>query len=61
MNEWLDSQKKINSDFQSLLKERIEKANPRRKLSAEETKRLFANALILLSFNSSLRMHKLRD
>ena len=40
MNEWLDSQKKINSDFQNLLKERLEKANPRRKLTTEETKRL---------------------
>ena len=40
MSEWLDSQKKSNSDFQKLLKERIEKANPRRKLSAEETIRL---------------------
>ena len=40
MSEWFDSQKKTNSDFQKLLKERIEKSNPRRKLSAEETKRL---------------------
>lgn len=40
MSEWLDSQKKINSDFKKLLKERIEKANPRRKLTTEETKRL---------------------
>ena len=40
MSEWLDSQKKINSDFKKLLKERIEKANPRRKLTTEETKHL---------------------
>ena len=40
MSEWCDSKKKINSDFKKLLKERIEKGNPRRKLSAEETKRL---------------------
>ena len=40
MNEWLDSQKKTNSDFRKLLKERIEKANPRRELTAEEAKRL---------------------
>lgn len=40
MSEWLDSQKRTNSDFQKLLKERIEKANPRRELTAEETKRL---------------------
>ena len=32
--------KKINGDFQKLLKERIDKANPRRTLTAEETKRL---------------------
>ena len=40
MNEWLDSQKKTNSDFRKLLKERIEKANPRRKLTTEENNRL---------------------
>ena len=28
--------KETNSDFQKLLKERIEKANPRRKLSAQK-------------------------
>ena len=40
MSEWLDNQKKTNSDFRMLLKERVEKANPRRKLTTEETKRL---------------------
>jgi hypothetical protein len=40
MSEWYDSQKKANIDFQKLLKERIEKANPRRELTAEETNRL---------------------
>jgi CHAD domain-containing protein len=40
MSEWLDNQKKQSSNFRKLLQERIEKANPRRKLSAEETKRL---------------------
>ena len=40
MSEWYDNQKKPNSNFHKLLKERIEKANPRPKLSAEETKRL---------------------
>jgi hypothetical protein len=40
MSEWCDSQKKINSDFKKLLKERIEKAYPRRELTAEENKRL---------------------
>ena len=40
MSEWFDSQKKTNGDFRKLLQERIEKANPRRELTAEENKRL---------------------
>ena len=40
MSEWLDSQKKPASNFRKLLQERIEKANPRRNLTAEEGKRL---------------------
>ena len=40
MSEWYDNQKKLNSNFRKFLNERIEKANPRRKLTAEETKRL---------------------
>ena len=40
MSEWLDSQNKSSSNFRKLLQERIEKANPRRKLTAEEAKRL---------------------
>ena len=40
MSEWFDSQKKTNSDLQKLLKERIDKAYPRRELTTEETKRL---------------------
>jgi tetratricopeptide (TPR) repeat protein len=40
MSEWYDSQKKPNSNIRELLKERIEKTNPRRELNAEETKRL---------------------
>ena len=40
MSEWFDSQKKTTSDFRKLLKERVEKANPRRELTAEETYRL---------------------
>lgn len=40
MSEWYDNQKKPSSNFRKLLKERIEKSNPRRKLSTEETKRL---------------------
>ena len=40
MSEWYDSQKKPSSNFRKLLQERIEKANPRRNLTAEEAKRL---------------------
>jgi len=40
MSEWFDSQKKPNSNLRKLLQERIEKANPRRKLTVEEAKRL---------------------
>ena len=40
MSEWYSSQKKPSSDFRKLLQERIEKANPRRELLAEEEKRL---------------------
>ena len=40
MSEWFDSQKKPSSNFQALLKESIEKNNPRRTLTAEESKRL---------------------
>ena len=40
MSEWLDNQKKPNSNFRELLQERIEKVNPRHKLTAEESKRL---------------------
>ena len=40
MSEWIDSQRKLNNTFLQLLHERNEKANPRRILSAEETKRL---------------------
>ena len=40
MGEWLNNQKKSSGNFPKLLHERIEKANPRRKLTAEETKRL---------------------
>jgi hypothetical protein len=40
MSEWLDNQTQSNSNFQKLLKERIEKTNPRRTLTAEESNRL---------------------
>ena len=40
MSEWYDSQKKPNGDFRKLLQERIEKANPRCKLTTDEAVRL---------------------
>ena len=40
MSEWYYNQKKPNSNFRHLLQERIEKVSSRRKLTAEETKRL---------------------
>ena len=40
MSEWYDSQKKPSGDFYKLLQERLDKANPRRKLSAKEERRL---------------------
>tara|TARA_B100001248_G_scaffold149954_1_gene112463 strand:+ start:1029 stop:1442 length:414 start_codon:yes stop_codon:yes gene_type:complete len=40
MSEWYDSQMKLSSNFRQLLQERTDKANPRRKLTSEEAKRL---------------------
>ena len=40
MSEWLDIQKQSSSNFRKLLQERMEKANPRRELTAVENKRL---------------------
>jgi len=40
VGEWLDNQKKPSSNSRQLLQERIEKKNPRRELTAEESKRL---------------------
>ena len=40
MSEWYDSQKTPNSDFRKLLQERIDRANPRCTLTAEEQKQL---------------------
>ena len=40
MSEWYDNQKQSSSNLPQLLQERIEKTNPRRDLTAEETKRL---------------------
>ena len=40
MSEWYYNQKKPNSNFRKLLQEKVDKENPRRKLTAEEAKRL---------------------
>ncbi len=40
MSECLDNQKQSSSNIIKLLQERIEKDNPRRELTTEETKRL---------------------
>ena len=40
MSEWYKNQNKSCGNFSQLLQERIEKANPRRELTADETKRL---------------------
>jgi hypothetical protein len=40
MSVWHDNQNKSNSNFRKLLQERIDKANPRRTLTAEEERRL---------------------
>ena len=40
MSEWHDNQKKPSGNFRKLLQERIEKVNPRHKLTTSETKRL---------------------
>ena len=40
MSEWFDNQKQSISSIRQLLKERIDKANPRRNLASEEEKRL---------------------
>ena len=40
MSEWYDNRQKPNSNFRKLLQERLDKANPRCTLTAEEQKRL---------------------
>ena len=40
MSEKIDNQKQSRSNFRKLLQERMDKLNPRRELTTEETKRL---------------------
>jgi len=48
MSEWYDSQKNTNGDFRKLLQERIEKANPRHELTAEEARRMAKEKSLVL-------------
>ena len=47
MSEWYDSQKKPSGNFRKLLQERIDKANPRRTLTAEAEERYYAQVATL--------------
>ena len=40
LSKWLDNQSKRSSSIRKLLQERLENANPRRELNADEAKRL---------------------
>jgi hypothetical protein len=40
MSEWYNSQKKPSIDFRKLLQERLDKINPRRKLTKDEATKL---------------------
>ena len=40
MSEWYENKKQSSSNFRQFLQERIEKADPRRQLTAKETKHL---------------------
>ena len=40
MSEWCENQRQASSNIRKLLYERIEKANPRRELTTEDSKRL---------------------
>ena len=40
MSQWYDNQKTLISNLRKLLKQHLDKANPRCMLTAEETKRL---------------------
>lgn len=40
MSEWYDNEMKRSSNFRQLVQERFDKVNRRRKLTAEETKRV---------------------
>ena len=57
MSEWLDNQRKPSSNFRKLLQERIEKANPRRKLTSEETKSLVS--VVIPAYNKPEYINKI--
>ena len=57
MSEWYDIQKQSSSKFRKLLQERIGKTNARRKLRAEEAKRL---AKLEAIAENTLKVHGLK-
>jgi hypothetical protein len=57
MSEWFDNQKQSSSNLHQLLQERIEKTNARRKLRAEEAKRL---AKLEAIAENTLKVHGLK-
>ena len=77
MSEWFENQKKASGNLSKLLQERIDKANPRRTLTAEESKRLskleaiadkltrgesvLANLLLHLYDDTDTYLKKMRD
>jgi len=52
LSEWHTSRKKPNADFRKWLQERLDKANSRRKLPAEEERRLLKLEAIVAKLKS---------
>ena len=60
MFEWYDNQMQPSSNFRKLLQERIEKTNPRRKLTTEENKRFNKSEFIAYKLKRGENMHILQ-
>ena len=58
MREWNDSQSEAGSSFRKLLKERIEKANPRRTLTAEDRCAYRAASAVWQTFDTEEQVNK---
>ena len=58
MSEWYNNQKKPSSDFRKLLQERIEKANPRRTLTAEDRCAYRAASAVWQTFDTEEQVNK---